>query len=140
MKESMNRRKPIFNKRKPPFSEPPSRFIKKYFPKADQGVLADKKKLTAVVLNKLSEQHPDDNTIVGYAQKIVAEATDFVKTKNLVTVPETPLEVIVMPEFKRGQAIAYCDAPGALEKNGKTFFAVAPTPTDWNQQRKESFF
>jgi len=113
---------------------------KKYFPKADQAVLADKKKLTAVVLNKLSEQHPDDNTIVGYAQKIVAEATDFVKTKNLVTVPETPLEVIVMPEFKRGQAIAYCDAPGALEKNGKTFYAVAPTPKDWNQQRKESFF
>ena len=113
---------------------------KKYFPKADQAVLADKKKLTAVVLNKLSEQHPDDNTIVGYAQKIVAEATDFVKTKNLVAVPETPLEVIVMPEFKRGQAIAYCDAPGALEKNGKTFYAVAPTPKDWNQQRKESFF
>jgi uncharacterized protein (DUF885 family) len=113
---------------------------KKYFPKADQAVLADKKKLTAVVLNKLSEQHPDDNTIVGYAQKVVSEATDFVKTKNLVAVPETPLEVIVMPEFKRGQAIAYCDAPGALEKNGKTFFAVAPTPKDWNQQRKESFF
>ena len=113
---------------------------KKYFPKADQAVLADKKKLTAVVLNKLSEQHPDDNTIVGYAQKVVSEATEFVKTKNLVAVPETPLEVIVMPEFKRGQAIAYCDAPGALEKNGKTFFAVAPTPKDWNQQRKESFF
>jgi len=113
---------------------------KKYFAKADQAVLADKKKLTAVVLNKLSEQHPDDNTIVGYAQKVVSEATDFVKTKNLVAVPETPLEVIVMPEFKRGQAIAYCDAPGALEKNGKTFFAVAPTPKDWNQQRKESFF
>jgi uncharacterized protein (DUF885 family) len=113
---------------------------KKYFPKADRAVLADKKKLTAVVLNKLSEQHPDDNTIVGYAQKVVSEATDFVKTKNLVAVPETPLEVIVMPEFKRGQAIAYCDAPGALEKNGKTFYAVAPTPKDWNQQRKESFF
>src|SRR6266849_4748326 len=113
---------------------------KKYFPRADRAVLADKKKLTAVVLNKLSEQHPDDNTIVGYAQKVVSEATEFVKTKNLVAVPETPLEVIVMPEFKRGQAIAYCDAPGALEKNGKTFFAVAPTPKDWNQQRKESFF
>jgi uncharacterized protein (DUF885 family) len=45
-----------------------------------------------------------------------------------------------MPEFKRGQAIAYCDASGPLEKNGKTFFAVAPTPNDWSKQRKESFF
>jgi uncharacterized protein (DUF885 family) len=45
-----------------------------------------------------------------------------------------------MPEFKRGVAIAYCDSPGPLEKNGKTFFAVAPTPKDWSKERKESFF
>jgi uncharacterized protein (DUF885 family) len=50
------------------------------------------------------------------------------------------LDVIAMPEFKRGVAIAYCDAPGPLEKNGKTFFAVAPTPKDWSKERKESFF
>ena len=112
----------------------------KYFPKADEKTLADKKKVTATVLNKLAEQHPDDNTIIGYAQKIVGEATDFVKAHNLVSVPNTPLEVIVMPEFKRGSAIAYCDAAGPLEKNGKTFYAVAPTPNDWSKERKESFF
>src|SRR5438552_18097310 len=113
---------------------------KKYFPKADQKTLADKKQVTAAVLKKLAEQHPDDNTIVGYAQKIVAEATDFVKLHNIVAVPSTSLDVIVMPEFKRGQAIAYCDSSGPLEKNGKTFFAVAPTPNDWPKPRKDSFF
>ena len=113
---------------------------KKYFPKADEKTLSDKKQVTAAVLKKLAEQHPDDNTIVGYAQKVVAEATDFVKSHNIVAVPNTPLDVIVMPEFKRGQAIAYCDSSGPLEKNGKTFFAVAPTPKDWTQPRKDSFF
>ncbi len=113
---------------------------KKYFPKADEATLADKKKITTAVLDKLAEQHPDDNTIVGYAQKIVGEATDFVKSHNLVTVPDTPLDVIVMPEFKRGTGIAYCDSPGPLEQNGKTFFAVEPTPKDWSKERKESFF
>ncbi len=113
---------------------------KKYFPEADKPTLADKHKVTAAVLDKLAEQHPDDSTIVPFAQKVVREATDFVKAHKLVTVPETPLDVIVMPEFKRGQAIAYCDAAGPLEKNGKTFFAVAPTPDDWSKQRKESFF
>jgi uncharacterized protein (DUF885 family) len=92
------------------------------------------------MLEKLAEQHPDDNTIVGYAQKIVREATDFTKQHDLVTVPDKPLDVIVMPEFKRGQGIAYCDSPGPLEQNGKTFFAVEPTPKDWSPQRKESFF
>ncbi len=113
---------------------------KKYFPNADEKTLADKHKITAAVLDKLAAEHPDDNAVVGYAQKIVGEATDFVKTHDLVTVPAKPLDVIVMPEFKRGVAIAYCDASGPLEKNGKTFYAVAPTPNDWPKERKESFF
>ena len=115
-------------------------FYKKYFPDAARSALDDKKKVTAAVLERLAEQHPDDNTIVSYAQKIVREATDFTRQHDLVTVPDKPLDVIVMPEFKRGQGIAYCDSPGPLEQNGKTFFAVEPTPKDWSAQRKESFF
>ncbi|MEY2527257.1 MAG: hypothetical protein QOE73_2028 [Verrucomicrobiota bacterium] len=113
---------------------------KKYFPNADKATLDDKKKVTTAVLDKLAEEHSDDNTIVGYCQKVVGEATEFVKSRGLVTVPDKPLDVIVMPEFKRGVAIAYCDPVGPLEKNGKTFFAVSPTPNDWSKQRKESFF
>jgi len=113
---------------------------KKYFSTADQATLTDKKKVTIAVLDKLAEQKPDDNTIVDLAQKVVVEATDFVRKNNLVTVPDKPLKVIVMPEFKRGQGIAYCDSPGPLEKNGETFFACEPTPKDWTPQRKESFY
>jgi uncharacterized protein (DUF885 family) len=113
---------------------------KKYFPNADDETLTDKHKITAAVLDKLAEQHPDDATIVGYAKEVVTEATDFVRSHNLVTVPGTPLDVIAMPEFKRGVAIAYCESPGPLDKTGKTFFAVSPTPKDWSQERKESFF
>src|SRR5436189_1350408 len=113
---------------------------KKYFPTADDKTLEDKHKVTAAVLDKLAEQHPNDATVVDFAKKITAEATDFVKQHDLVAVPTVPLDVIAMPEFKRGVAIAYCDAPGPLEKNGKTFFAVAPTPKDWSKERKESFF
>src|SRR5881396_3171726 len=54
---------------------------KKYFPNADKKALADKKKVTSAVLDKLAEQHPGDNTIVGYAQKIVREATEFTKQR-----------------------------------------------------------
>ncbi len=113
---------------------------KKYFPGTNHATLADRKKVTTAVLDKLAEQHPNDDTIVGYAQKIVGEATEFVKAHDLVSVPAEPLDVIVMPEFKRGTAIAYCDSPGPLEHGGKTFFAVAPTPSDWSPQRKATFF
>src|SRR6266852_9043830 len=60
---------------------------KKYFPNADSATLADKHKITAAVLAKLAEQHPDDATVVGYAKEVVSEATNFVRSHNLVTIP-----------------------------------------------------
>jgi uncharacterized protein (DUF885 family) len=64
----------------------------------------------------------------------------FVAERDLVSLPVDPIEIIVMPEFQRGVAVAYCDSPGALERNGKTFFAIAPTPAHWTASRRESFY
>src|SRR2546421_7656720 len=140
MEEIMKRAQADLQKTQTAIYETALPLYKRYFPNVDDKTLTDKHKVTAAVLDKLAEQHPDDATVVSYAQKILGEATDFVKQHNLVTASSVPLDVIAMPEFKRGVAIAYCDSPGPLDKNGKTFFAVAPTPKDWNQQRKESFF
>jgi uncharacterized protein (DUF885 family) len=57
-----------------------------------------------------------------------------------VTVPDEPINLIVMPEFQRGVAVAYCDAPGPLEPAGQTFYAISPTPKDWPEERVTSFF
>src|SRR5881396_3061450 len=140
MEEIMKRAKADLGQTQIAIYETALPLYKKYFPNADDKTLADRHKVTAAVLDKLAEQHPNDATVVDFAKKITAEATDFVKQQDLVAVPTVPLDVIAMPEFKRGVAIAYCDAPGPLEKNGKTFFAVAPTPKDWSKERKESFF
>ena len=142
MEEVMKRAKADLEQTQTAIYETALPLYKKYFPNADPAAagLADKHKVTAAVLDKLAEQHPNDATVVDYAKKVVTEATDFVKRHDVVGVPNLPLDVIAMPEFKRGVAIAYCDAPGPLEKNGKTFFAVAPTPKDWSKERKESFF
>jgi uncharacterized protein (DUF885 family) len=142
MEEIMKRAKADLEQTQTAIYETALPLYKKYFPNADPVAagLADKHMVTAAVLDKLAEQHPNDATVVDYAKKVVTEATDFVKRHDVVSVPNMPLDVIAMPEFKRGVAIAYCDAPGPLEKNGKTLFAVAPTPKDWSKERKESFF
>jgi uncharacterized protein (DUF885 family) len=140
MEEILKRAKADLDQTQTAIYETALPLYKKYFPKADHQTIADKHKVTAAVLDKLAEQHPDDPTVVDYAKKVVTEATDLVKQHEVASVPNVPLDVIAMPEFKRGVAIAYCDAPGPLEKNGKTFFAVAPTPKDWSKERKESFF
>lgn len=92
------------------------------------------------VYDRLALQAPNDDNVVERAKAITAAATRFTREHDLVTVPDTPLKIIVLPEFQRGVAIAYCEAPGALEPNGETFFKVSPTPADWSAERKASFF
>ncbi|MBO9827345.1 DUF885 domain-containing protein [Xanthomonas sp. A2111] len=84
-------------------------------------------------------QHPVRDKVVEAAKASLADATDFVRKKDLVTLPDAPVDIILMPEFQRGVAVAYCDSPGPLDKNLKTFYAVSPIPDDWNAQQADSF-
>jgi uncharacterized protein (DUF885 family) len=111
-----------------------------YFPTASADKLNDRPGVIRAVLDRLAEKHADDATVVARAKAVTEEATQFVKDHALITLPGTPLQVIVLPEFQRGVAIAYCDPPGALEPNAQTFYKVSPTPEDWTPQRKLSFF
>ena len=94
------------------------------------------------VLDRLAGDGAVDNdTIVGLCKDAMAEATEFVRANDLVTVYDDPVEIIVMPEIHRGVAVAYCDPPGALETAPlPTFFAVSPTPQHWSEDRTRSFF
>lgn len=88
----------------------------------------------------MARDAPDDATIVPLASTLLADLTGEVRRLGFVSVPDAPVEVQVMPEFRRGYAVAYCDAPGALEQGGTTFFAVVPTPSDWSAERVASFY
>lgn len=112
---------------------------REYFPGKDAAAL-DKKRVIKAVLDKLAEDRPDNDTIVERAGECLERAEVFTRDHKLVTMPDKPVDLIVMPEFQRGVAVAYCDAPGPLEPEGKTFFAISPTPKDWSAQRVESFF
>ena len=93
----------------------------------------------AAALAIANAAHPARADVVDTAKHQLAQATDFVRKKDLVTLPDSPVEVILMPEFARGVSVAYCDAPGPLDKNQKTFYAVSPIPTEWTNEQVESF-
>lgn len=84
-------------------------------------------------------QRPARDQVIATAKAELARATDFVRAHDLVEVPDAPLQVIEMPEFARGVALAYCDSPGPLDKGMATFYAVSPIPADWNRQQVDSF-
>lgn len=92
------------------------------------------------VLDHLADKSLDDATIVERAKLSLARATEFVREHQIVTVPDAPVKVIVAPEFNRGVAVAYCESPGVLEPKGETFFAIAPTPANWPEARRHSFY
>jgi uncharacterized protein (DUF885 family) len=56
-----------------------------------------------------------------------------------VTLYPDPLEIIPMPKFRRGVALAYCDAPGPLDTGQKTYFVVAKIPDDWSAAQVRSY-
>jgi uncharacterized protein (DUF885 family) len=100
----------------------------------------NKKAVIKSVLDKLAEKRPNNETIVAQANQDLRETTEFVRQKKLVTVPAEPVKVIEMPEFARGTAVAYFDSAGPFEKKNETFFTISPTPKDWSDARKESFY
>lgn len=114
---------------------------KKYFPQESRaGRVPDKKLVIKMVLARLAETRPTNETIVELARKDLEETTAFVRSRNIVSVPVEPVKIIVMPEFQRGVAVAYCNPAPPLEPQGETFYAISPTPKDWTPARVESFF
>ncbi|MEZ5426001.1 MAG: DUF885 domain-containing protein [Pyrinomonadaceae bacterium] len=114
---------------------------KKSHPDQDfSAVRVDPKVVIKSVLDQLAEDRPDNQTIVAQANRDLQEATGFVRSKKLVTVPNEPVKVIEMPEFARGTAVAYFDSAGPFEKKNETFFTISPTPKDWPDERKASFY
>lgn len=104
------------------------------------GTADEKKALVRQAVLALAADHPTNATIVAESKKLLADATAFVKAQDLVRVPDDPVDVIEMPEYRRGVAVAYCDSSGPLEKKQETFFAISPTPSDWPKARADSFY
>ena len=85
------------------------------------------------------QDRPAADDVLETAKESLEITTAFVKQKDLVTIPPDPVEIIVMPEFQRGVSFAYCDSPGPLDVGLKTFYAVSPIPTNWDDKQVESF-
>jgi uncharacterized protein (DUF885 family) len=101
---------------------------------------ADSKALVKTVLDELAKDRPDNKTILKEADEMLKTTTEFVKKNDLVRLPSEPCRIIEMPEYRRGVSVAYCDSSGPLEQKQETFYAISPTPKDWDKKRVESYY
>jgi uncharacterized protein (DUF885 family) len=96
------------------------------------------------LLDRVAGQAPvTDRTVLALCEQALIHLDARVRELDLVTVPDASVTVIAMPPARRGVAVAYCDAPGPLEPDVSdlpTFFAVSPTPDNWDADQVASFY
>lgn len=105
----------------------------------DQPTAEQQQTAIEAALARSYAQRPDRGGLMDKAKATLAQATDFVRAKGLVSMPDSPVKIITMPKFQQGVAVAYCDSPGALEQQLDTFYAISPIPDDWTDVQATSF-
>ena len=91
-------------------------------------------------LDDIARQHATPDTYMAEARQTLAQATAFVESKGLVTLPARGnLEVIDTPEFMRGiYAVGGFNAAPPLEPELGAFYWLTPIPTTWPKDRVDS--
>ena len=91
-------------------------------------------------LDEIARRHATPETYLPKARETLAQATEFVRAKNLLTLPaRANLQVIETPEFIRGiYAVGGFNAAPPLEPQLGAFYWVTPIPKTWAADRVES--
>ena len=94
----------------------------------------------AAALDEMASQHATPATYMDEARRTLAEATAFVKQKDLLTLADNSnLKVIETPVFMRGiYGVGGFNGAPALEPQLGAFYWVTPIPSDWPPARVES--
>ncbi|HEU5395944.1 MAG TPA: DUF885 domain-containing protein [Verrucomicrobiae bacterium] len=92
------------------------------------------------VIDAIDQDHDRADELVPAARAAVERIKDFIRRRNYLPLPEPDqCQVIVMPEFRRGNSLAYLDNAPPLDPRAHSYYAVSPPPADWTPQEVETF-
>ncbi len=91
------------------------------------------------VLDAIAEDHGTAESLLGDVQSTVADIKSFITEKKILRLPEPDhCRIIEMPEFMRGNSVAYLNPAPPLDPKGTSEYAVSPPPENWDARRRES--
>jgi uncharacterized protein (DUF885 family) len=93
----------------------------------------------ASVTAAIGRAHHSADQLVEYCRESYRGIVDFIRSRDLITVPDEPLEIDWTPPFLREFAGAMLDSPGPLDKGQKTFYFMTPPPDDWTAEQVDSY-
>ncbi|MGX7896590.1 DUF885 domain-containing protein [Tsuneonella sp. HG222] len=110
--------------------------VARTFPECDKG---NQQQAIECALAKSYARRATRTTLEDEARATLATATAFTAERGFVAMPSGPVQIITMPKFQQGNAVAYDDAPGPLERDQPNFYAISPIPAEWSDAQATSF-
>jgi len=91
------------------------------------------------VMEAIGKEHGEPGTLVADARATVDKIRTFIREHDILRLPEPDrCEVIEMPEFRRGNSLAYMDSAPPLDPAAGSFYAISPPLADWGAERARS--
>ncbi len=101
---------------------------------------AGRRETIAMVTRAVSQEHGTPEALVEDARASVGRIKDFITRQDILRLPEPDrCQIIEMPEFRRGNSLAYLESALPLDPLGISSYAVSPPPADWGADRVRSF-
>ncbi len=101
---------------------------------------AGRRTTIAKVIDAVDQEHGQPDALLPDARATVDRIKAFIRSHDIVRLPEPDLcQVIEMPEFRRGNSIAYMENAPPLDPKAASYYAVSPPPADWGAAKVKSF-
>ncbi len=101
---------------------------------------AGRLELVRAVTGEVNREHPDAAGLLTAVRATVADLKTFITKHGYLRLPEPDrCSIIEMPEFRRGNSLAYMENSPPLDPEGPSYYAVSPPPADWTEEQKRSF-
>jgi uncharacterized protein (DUF885 family) len=112
-------------------------FPKKALPPDDA---AGRRTTIQEVLARLNQEHGQAENLVRDARVTVAEIKTFIASHDILRLPDPDrCQVIEMPEFQRGNSVAFLNPAPPLDAKAASIYAISPPPRDWDNRKVTSF-
>jgi uncharacterized protein (DUF885 family) len=112
-------------------------FPKKVLPPDDE---KGRRAAIRAVLDRLSDDHGTPENLIKDARAAAEGIKAFIREKDILKLPEPDrCQIIEMPEFQRGNSIAFLNPAPPLDPKASSIYAISPPPKEWDKERVRSY-
>jgi uncharacterized protein (DUF885 family) len=92
------------------------------------------------VLARLNARHGKAEDLVKDAKAAAARIKAFIRKNDVLRLPRPDrCRIVEMPEFQRGNTVAYLNQAPPLDPKASSYYAISPPPRHWNARQAKSF-